>query len=146
MNTTDVPVMEDEGDFRRYVIGRVLKSEPRSQTSYIESHETSAGIPDLNIYMRGRDVWIELKVLSDTKPAKMRPTQKRWHVDRFNSGGMSWVMTLDLTQMKLLIIPGNVAAGLGTNIGVWRNVAAAHPVEDVVDVIRSMARRVKSGQ
>lgn len=136
----EAPFIHDEGDFRRWVIGRLHDKEP-SQVSYIESHQTSAGIPDLNIFMRGKDLWIELKVLSDTKTPKMRPTQKRWHADRWHNGGFSWVLCCDLDYQVLLVLPGHVAAGMGTKQGVWRAAAATHPLLDVVDVLRSLTKR-----
>ena len=138
------PILRDEKGFRKFVICRLEEKESPSHISYIESHETSAGIPDLNVFIQGRDVWIELKVLSDHKAPKMRPTQKRWHVDRFNAGGFSWVLVLDLTHQHMLVLPGNVAAGLGSNIGVWRAAGMEHPLLDVVDVIRSMVRRIRN--
>lgn len=138
------PLMRDEGDFRRFVIHR-LEDKENPHTSYIESHQTSAGIPDLNVFMQGRDIWVELKVLSDLKRPKMRASQKRWHVDRHNAGGMSWVLCCDLTYQHVIVIPGHVAAGLGSNIGVWRAAGNVHPLLDVVDVFRSMARRIRNG-
>jgi hypothetical protein len=137
------PVLHNETDFRRYITERI---KPNAHVSYIESHMTSAGIPDLNIYLRRQDIWLELKTLSDTKDPKMRNTQKRWHVNRFENKGLSWVIALDLDQMVMLVLPGNIAAGLPAKTSVWRATANIHPVLDIVVVLQSMARRVKNAQ
>lgn len=136
-----VPEISDEADFRRFV----TECAGSAHVSHIESHEASPGIPDLNICMRGIDIWIELKVMSSRKPPKMRPTQKRWHTDRFEHGGISWVMALDLDLMDVLLIPGHVAAGLPNKPGLWRAAAAIHPFLEMSKVLRSLERRAKYG-
>lgn len=132
--------VRNEDDFRRYV----AECAADCHVSHIESHLTSAGIPDLNICMRGTELWLELKVMSSRKPPKMRATQKKWHVDRFEHGGISWVVTLDLDMMDVLILPGNVAAGLPSNPGIWRAAAMIHPFMDMPKLLRSLARRAKN--
>lgn len=130
----------DEGDFRRYVIDQCRSN---AHVSYIESHQTSAGIPDLNVFVYGRDVWIELKVFSDNKSPKMRTTQKKWHIDRFFRGGLSWVMAYDLDQKLLVVIPGNTAATLSAKAGVWRGSGILHPLDGIGGVIHSMSKRIR---
>ena len=108
------PVSED--DFRRHVID--LLGKDGCHLSHIESHLTSAGIPDINFYKSGRDVWLELKVAKDGK-VKMRPTQKRWHKDRAARGGQSWVLVLSPSKDRVLWLPGAVAAGLEPSWLAW---------------------------
>ena len=136
----NMPKITCEDDFRRYV-GECAGN---AHVSHIESHLTSAGIPDLNICIGGYDLWIELKVMSNRKLPKMRPTQRKWHIDRAENGGVSWVMVLDLDLMDVLIIPGNVAAGLPSKPGVWRAAAAIHPFMEMPKTLRSLVRRAKN--
>lgn len=135
------PVLRNESEFRRYVIEQIKDNEI-AHVTYIESHLTSAGVPDLNIYMLGRDIWLELKVMTSLKGPKMRSSQKRWHIHRWNQGGKSWVLTLDMTNMELLVVPGHVGAGLGTSPSIWRRECTVHPISGLVNVIRSMTRRL----
>jgi hypothetical protein len=137
------PVIRNEGQFRRHVIGQMAHA---AQCTHIESHETAAGVPDLNIYVQGRDVWIELKVLSDHKRPIMRPSQKRWHVDRWEHGGLSWVVAYDIDNDEVLVIPGHIAAGLGTSIALWRTSGAKHPIDDIGYVFKILAKRVRNGK
>lgn len=134
--------VSSEDDFRRYVSECAGTN---AHVSHIESHLTSAGIPDLNICSCGNEMWIELKVMNSKKPPKMRPTQKKWHVDRREAGGVSWVMCLDLDLMDVLLLPGDVAAGLPAKPGVWRAAAAIHPFPEMPKIIRSLTRRAKYG-
>ena len=139
-----VPILiHDERDLRRFIERRL---DGLAHTSQIESHETSAGIPDFNIFMDGRDVWVELKVLSDRKPPKMRPTQRRWHNDRWANGGMSWVLAYDLDDDILLVIPGHTAAGLDRRVASWRAAGSPRNIEEIVDVIKSLTKRIRNGK
>ena len=133
-----VPEISDEADFRRFV----TECAGSAHVSHIESHEASPGIPDLNICMRGIDIWIELKVMSSRKPPKMRATQKRWHANRYDHGGRSWVITLDLDEMNLVVLPGQTAASLPAKVGIWRNIGFTHSVTAIPAIIRMMARRL----
>lgn len=79
--------------------------------SNIESHMSSPGIPDMNIFARGRgDFWFELKVASLQGVVKMRPTQKAWHRARHECGGSSWVVVMTNDGRTVYVIPGHVAA------------------------------------
>lgn len=68
----------------RSSLGDVLKS-LGYHVSQIESHETSAGIPDTNAHKDGVDLWIECK-FSRGKPFVVRKTQKRWIRARLRAG------------------------------------------------------------
>jgi hypothetical protein len=56
----------------------------------IETGSTGRGIPDVNICRRGKEVWVELKVVNG-KRVKLRPEQVAWHVRRARAGGVSWI-------------------------------------------------------
>jgi hypothetical protein len=81
--------------------------------------------------------------MSNRKQPKMRPTQRKWHTDRHARGGISWVMVFDLDIKDVLILPGNIAAGLPSNAGVWRAAAAIHPLTTMTKLLRSLARRAR---
>lgn len=119
------PVSED--DFRRYVIQ--MAKDHAYHVSHIESHLTSAGIPDLSLWKGmwpdGRDLPVELKIIKNGI-VKMRPTQRRWHRERHEKGGASWVFVLDPKTQDVLWLRGHVAAGLEPPAGAWR------PVSNVV--------------
>jgi len=136
-------IIHDERDLRRFTERQM---DGLAHLSHIESHETSAGIPDFNIFMDGRDVWIELKVMSDKKPPKMRPTQRRWHTDRWANGGMSWVVVYDLDEDVLRVIPGHTAAGLDRRVASWRAAGSPRNIEEIVDVIKSLTKRIRNGK
>jgi len=134
-------VIREERDLLKYIT-RAL--EGRAHVANIEAHETAAGIPDMSIFMDGRDIWVELKILSDRKPPKMRPTQKRWHRDRWAYGGLSWVIVYDVYDHVLLVIPGHTAATLGPRVVSWRESGVVRNTDEIVDVIRSMVKRTRN--
>lgn len=74
--------------------------------THIESHNSSPGVPDLNVWNRHEDIWIELKVAKHGS-IKLRPTQKRWHRDRSESMGTSYVCIL--VGNEVLTVYGNTA-------------------------------------
>lgn len=96
-----------EDVFRRMVVDKAQMY--HYHVSHVESHQTSAGVPDLNI-AKGVDMWLELKVVKKTG-ITLRPTQKKWHRDRHAAGGKSWVAVLTGSN-DILLLPGHVAADL----------------------------------
>jgi hypothetical protein len=55
--------------------------------SRVESHETSAGIPDIDFCMDSIEGHIELKYGNDKNRPKIRPTQLKWFINRKKMGG-----------------------------------------------------------
>lgn len=55
--------------------------------SQIESHDTSAGIPDTHYFGHSTDGFIELKVAKINGSVAIRNTQKAWFRDRIKAGG-----------------------------------------------------------
>lgn len=108
--------MNNEEDFRRAVMTRAV--ERGMHVSHIEAHLSVAGIPDLNLSRGGHDVWLELKLVK-ANGVKMRPTQKRWHRERHESGGKSWVAVLDRETGDVLIVRGHTAALLAPGARHW---------------------------
>lgn len=114
--------MTREEDFRLTVMKAA--GEYGMHVSHIEAHQSAAGIPDLNIYSLGRpDLWLELKVVK-RGAVKLRPTQKRWHRQRHEAGGRSWVAVLEPESGDILVVPGHAAPGLAPAVAGWRAAAA----------------------
>lgn len=135
--------MINEDEFRRHSI-RVAGA-LGAHVSHIESHESSAGIPDLNLFLMGVDLWVELKVLKNGR-VKMRPTQRRWHKDRAEHGGQSWVVCLDIATQNILTLPGDKAAALGPSEAEWKRAAAVSNVPELAGLFITLARRVVNGR
>lgn len=118
-----------EDDFRRHMIK--LLEQHGYHVSHIESHLTSAGIPDLNAWKgrwpEGRDLWLELKIIKDNK-VKMRPTQRAWHKKRAEAGGHSWVLVLDPKRQDVLWLSGDRAAALPAAAEAWRDASNTLPL------------------
>lgn len=55
--------------------------------SWVESHATSAGFPDVDCCHLGKIAQIELKVVKAKGKIEIRPTQYRWFKDRHKAGG-----------------------------------------------------------
>lgn len=83
--------------------------------SFIESHQTSSGIPDLNLHRNGVDLWLELKVWRDGY--HMLPSQRRWHRKRANAGGRSYVVCY--RDNFMYVLPGEFAATLMPKAKDW---------------------------
>lgn len=135
--------MNSEDDFRREVID--VATRLGGHVSHIESHQTSAGIPDLIIYLTDEDLWLELKVIKDKK-VHLRPTQKRWHADRAEAGGMSWVLVLDPLNEDILVVPGRVAATLDSRARSWRAAAGVSNVPELPKLLMKLVKRRKHGK
>ena len=108
--------MNNEEEFRRSVM--IEAANRGMHVSHIEAHISVAGIPDLNLSKNGRDIWLELKVVK-ANGVKMRPTQKRWHRERHESGGKSWVAVLDRETGDVLVLRGHTAALLAPGVRNW---------------------------
>lgn len=60
--------------------------------SRVESHEQSAGIPDVDYCILGVENHVELKYGKEKRP-KIRPTQVKWFRDRVKAGGHPYLFT-----------------------------------------------------
>ena len=136
--------MKTEADFRRAVTDAVMFA--GGHMSNIESHKTSAGIPDCNYFLRGVDVWLELKVVNAQGQVKMRPPQKRWHVDRHDKGGVSWVLVLDPCSGYLGLVQGQVAAALPLAVAKWSVRWFEYPSDVIPQLIEKLAEHTKYEQ
>jgi hypothetical protein len=76
-----------DGDLRK-IFQRYWR-EPHWQS--IESGGTSAGIPDLNGCVDGREFWVEAKVTSSWKVNNVKPAQVGWIERRTRAGGRVFV-------------------------------------------------------
>lgn len=130
--------MTQEGYFRTVMTMEAVAL--GGHVSNIESHSTSAGIPDQNIFLMGADLWLELKVIKDDQ-VKMRPTQRKWHTDRAAKGGLSWVLVLDPKNEDVLVVPGATAAGLAPRASAWRAAGVAWNITAIPKLLLSLARR-----
>lgn len=81
-----------------------------AHVSWIESHATALGAPDLNYCVDGVEGWLELKASPDVD---IRASQVAWMKERINSGGyplffISW-------DNMFLVIPGDRGGDLRRN-------------------------------
>jgi hypothetical protein len=128
--------VKTENEFRKHIIS---VAQIKGHVSHVESHETSAGIPDLNIWWMGQDLWLELKVIKGGK-VTMRPTQRKWHLDRAQHGGQSWVLVLDPENEDILVLPGDVAATLPTATRSWRAAAGVSNINMITQLLSRISR------
>ena len=70
-----------EKNLRKYVGGLL-----EGHNIQVESHATSAGVPDTNGCQNGYEYWIELKYTTTDKKYKVRPTQMTWFRRRVRAG------------------------------------------------------------
>ena len=79
----------NEGD-----VSKLLRAEFENlgvHVEQIESHTSSAGIPDLDGCCDGQQFKVELKFISGKKKkAEIRSTQKRWFRERIEAGYSPW--------------------------------------------------------
>lgn len=130
--------MTQEAQFRTVMTMEAMAL--KGHVSNIESHNTSAGIPDMNVYLQGQDLWLELKVVKDEQ-VRMRPTQRKWHRERAEAGGLSWVLVLDPKNQDVLCVPGDVAWRLEPRATAWRAAGAAWNIDALPKLLLSLARR-----
>lgn len=78
--------------------------------SWIESHATALGAPDLNYCMEGVEGWLELKA---SPGIEIRASQILWMKERINSGGYP-LFFLRWDNM-FLIVPGDRGGDLRRN-------------------------------
>jgi Holliday junction resolvase len=60
----------------------------------IETGSTGLGIPDLNVCHKGREIWIELKIVKGRR-VKLSPEQIAWHHRRNRAGGETYIIARD---------------------------------------------------
>lgn len=61
---------------------------PRAHLTWVESHLTAQGVPDLNYEYRGCHGWVELKFMAEEdKEVEIRPAQYAWFRARVRAGG-----------------------------------------------------------
>lgn len=70
----------------------------RFHLSFIESHATSAGVPDVAYTVEGVTGWVELKFCSEARSAHMRNSQIIWIKDNINAGGCPLVLSAFLAR------------------------------------------------
>lgn len=64
---------------------------PTGHIQSVESEATAAGIPDINMCLDGKEVWVELKSGRLTT-SSIKPGQYIWHIKRTQAGGTTWVV------------------------------------------------------
>ena len=84
--------------------------------SNIESHSSSAGIPDINLAIGHVDIWLELKAFGVRWPMKIRSTQRKWHRERYEANGLSWFALLDLDHQEIFLVPGSGIQYVGSGL------------------------------
>lgn len=124
--------ISSEEDFRKHVMKVALAA--KHHVSHIEAHLSAAGIPDLNMFVYGQDVWLELKIVKGGI-VKMRPTQRRWHREREHAGGESWVLVYDREKQHVLTVAGATAAMLAPAVAAWEAVSRAEHVANLPNIL-----------
>lgn len=116
--------MSKEDDFRRRVV-KLIKNQ--CHISQVESHATSAGIPDLNFCIVGQEGNIELKVWMNSRSPHIRPSQKQWFRNRIKNGGYPLILTefRDGNNYSYTLHGGDMLQELNNNrsIKFWKNTA-----------------------
>ena len=90
-------------------VKRVISSLDNSplHVSWVESHDTAIGIPDLNYCCEGVEGWIELKCAPNIE---IRAAQVIWFENRIRAGGHP-LFLVEIEDM-FLVVPGSRAASL----------------------------------
>lgn len=76
-----------EDTLRKLIKASLKNSFPKAHASWVESHATSPGFPDLDACHDGMLMQAELKVVKEGGKLEIRPTQYRWFKDRLAAGG-----------------------------------------------------------
>ena len=101
-------ILKKESVLRKTVKDLIVRADsPKISASWIESHATSIGVPDLNYCYCGVEGWIELKAGPDVD---VKASQVLWFEDRVEAGGhplflISWAECF-------AIVPGSRAASI----------------------------------
>lgn len=97
-----------ETAFKKETEAGILKTGTLAHFSYIESPETSPGIPDANIAFPGIEVFIEFKFEDEPyKTPEIRPSQVRWFRKRAALNSQSFLFAKVFADTWLyLLIPG----------------------------------------
>jgi hypothetical protein len=95
--------MISESDMRREVV-KLIESDG-GHASSVESHATSAGIPDLDFCWDGLEGHIELKFWTVKNNKGLRPSQVRWFRDRIKAGGKPCLLVKTMANIFILV-PG----------------------------------------
>lgn len=116
---------------------------------FVESPNTSPGIPDVLSQFGQDDLWLELKV-TRMGEVEMRPAQRRWHRRRHDSGGKSWVLIKDRGTDSVMAIPGHIAADLRSHAHYWLEAAKQHghvaPMGMLSAVIETLVKDIRNEQ
>lgn len=81
--------MSNETTVRKYLADKI-----HGHVVQIESHATSAGVPDTNFCVKGVDGWIEIKFVRGKNKIKVRNTQKTWFRRRLAAGATNLFLFL----------------------------------------------------
>lgn len=128
-------VLVTEDEFRRWFIDTLTHYS--YHVSHIESHQTSAGIPDINAGKGSFDLWAELKIIKNGR-VSMRPPQKKWHRDRYRYGGRSYVFVLDPKTQDVLWLRGHRAADLAPPEAAWRGASKIIPLTSLFVIFNQL--------
>lgn len=99
--------------------------------SWIESHETSAGFPDLDYMMKGVGTQIELKVTKANGAIKIRASQYSWFRDRVRAGGLPYLWVYDHAKELHWAVRGQYVNSISkaTDLSMDRDIFGKSPVD-----------------
>lgn len=107
-----------ESQFRKFLCGQIKTL--GGHASKVESHDLSAGIPDVDYCLESVENHIELKVGSKEVWPEIRPTQCLWFNKRIKAGGKPFIMLLDNDTGMVHVIAGTCVDRISNKpIGVW---------------------------
>lgn len=98
--------MKKENTLRK-LIKTLFVNEPRVHLSWIESHATSVGAPDIQYCCDGVEGWIELKAGDDLE---VRASQVSWMREHVRAGGNPLIL-IQISDM-FLVVHGSRAKSL----------------------------------
>lgn len=98
--------MRESAVWRKYV--KPVTKQVGGDWQRIESGLTGGGIPDINACRKGKEIWIELKVV-DGRRVKMRPEQVGWHLRRARAGGVTFILAYHERLDVFMYWPGRLA-------------------------------------
>ena len=78
-------MVNSEADLRQLLQTR---KDAHCHLSFVESHLTSSGIPDIAYTIDGITGWLELKYGTPARAPHLRLSQRQWFKDNVSAGGM----------------------------------------------------------
>ena len=133
--------MRPESAFWQRIRGPLAKHAPGDWQRHEPGTGGIPGVPDVNACVRGREFWVELKVVARGKQVGLRPSQVAWHTRRAQHGGRSWILANVVRTGEIWLWPGRDArAVLEHGLDQWPRLALPGPWD-----FETLARELRKG-